>query len=247
MYKLVIVEDEIDIRLGLVKYIPWSDIGFKTVADFSCGNDAIAFLKDNFVDVIITDIKMDHGNGLDIAEFIYHADRLETVIFYTAYKYFDYAQAGIKFGVRQYLTKEMGFHEIIETLKSIKTGLDRRLLSVPFRTGESNSKMKTILVYLSNSYKTATLETAAQVVNLNPTYLSTYIKKNTGKKFYDVLLEIKMRKATELLLDEINKIKSIAQQVGYSDVRHFIRLFKKLYGCTPAEYRKKVFKTENRG
>ena len=56
MFKLVIVEDEDNIRQSLERYIPWTELGYQVVGAFGDGSDALAFLRDNPCDAVLTDI-----------------------------------------------------------------------------------------------------------------------------------------------------------------------------------------------
>ena len=58
MYKLIIIDDEEEIRDGLSNYFPWDDMGYEVTAAFDNGSAAINYLNSNSVDVILSDIKM---------------------------------------------------------------------------------------------------------------------------------------------------------------------------------------------
>ncbi len=74
---------------------------------------------------------------------------------------------------------------------------------------------------------------------MNGSYLSRLFKNETGKTFSAYLMEYRMHKAKELLESDLLKISDVAMLAGYNDVSRFIQYFKKLYGVTPEEYRKK--------
>jgi len=77
----------------------------------------------------------------------------------------------------------------------------------------------------------------ADHLHLNASYLSRLFKQETGSKLYDYILEIRMNRATELILKSNKKIQDIALEVGYDSVQSFNRSFKKCTGKTPIEYR----------
>ena len=74
---------------------------------------------------------------------------------------------------------------------------------------------------------------------LNPAYLSRLFRKETGLSLTDYMVEQRLRKAKAELESTNIKISDIAVSVGYSNFSHFSKLFKKLTGLTPQEYRKK--------
>lgn len=72
---------------------------------------------------------------------------------------------------------------------------------------------------------------------MNSSYLSRLFKNEMGQTFSGYLMEFRIRKAAELLKSTMLKISDIAMLSGYNDVSHFIQYFKKIYSCTPEEYR----------
>lgn len=94
--------------------------------------------------------------------------------------------------------------------------------------------------YLETNYmEEISLDTAAGMFHFNPSYFSTLFKQNFGTSFSEYLSSVRMRKAMELLRDRSYKVKQIALLVGYKDPNYFIRSFKKKYGVTPDEFRKR--------
>jgi YesN/AraC family two-component response regulator len=76
---------------------------------------------------------------------------------------------------------------------------------------------------------------------LSPVYISKIFKEETGESPINYLIKIRLEKAKEILLNENSgSIKSIANHVGYDDVYHFSKLFKKYYGISPLYFKKKA-------
>ena len=96
-----------------------------------------------------------------------------------------------------------------------------------------------ILDYIQNNYTDVTLEDLAQNFNLSKPYLSKYIKEKSGMTFQDAVKKSRMRKAKVLLRESNQTVETIAANVGYENVEHFNRLFKKAYNMTPLQYRNK--------
>ncbi|OUS73988.1 hypothetical protein B1748_21850 [Paenibacillus sp. MY03] len=82
-------------------------------------------------------------------------------------------------------------------------------------------------------------EQAAELVYLNPAYLSRLFRKETGLTLTDYLAELRMTKAKTELANTNNRISDIAVSVGYSNFSHFSQAYKRVTGLTPQEYRKK--------
>lgn len=84
---------------------------------------------------------------------------------------------------------------------------------------------------------TISLDSVAEIVNLNPAYFSFLFKKETGKNFLEYLTECRMSKAKSLLSDTNLPITEIANQAGYYDTKYFSKLFKKSCHISPKQYR----------
>ena len=98
-----------------------------------------------------------------------------------------------------------------------------------------------MLDYIEKNYQTniSLSELAEHKYFMNSSYLSRLFKNEVGQTFSKYLMEFRIRKAAGLLENELLKINDVAMLAGYNDVSHFIQYFKKIYGCTPEEYRHK--------
>lgn len=95
-----------------------------------------------------------------------------------------------------------------------------------------------------NYYKPISLEETAEVVGLNPEYLSRIFKEETGCTYSTFLAGIRLKQAACLLEQTNEKVQRIAQQVGYPNVSYFSTVFKKRYACNPYEYRRNMSKKQ---
>ena len=102
-----------------------------------------------------------------------------------------------------------------------------------------DERLLDITNYIYANYKEVTLDDLAEKFFLSKPYLSKYIKEKSGMTFGDILKEIRMKKARAMLKSSSATVESIAESVGYQNVEHFNRTFKKLYNITPVQYRNK--------
>jgi two-component system response regulator YesN len=246
LYKLLIVDDEYEIRIGLSNYFPWKDLSFEVVGQCENGKAALEYIKENPVDVILCDIKMPIMSGIDLAKEIYKSNMNIKVIFLSGHRDFQYAQEALKYGVKNYIVKPTKYNEILEVFSELKKELDKNLgSSLPdtYSTEKiqgfnlEENIIGTVKAYVKKDYKCATLEEAAKLVYMNPYYLSKYFKEKTGINFSDYLIEVKMKKAEELLKNLAYKTYDISEMVGYQNPKNFSRAFKKYFGKSPTEYR----------
>ena len=84
----------------------------------------------------------------------------------------------------------------------------------------------------------ATVEEIAKKNSVTGAYVSKSVKKITGKTFKDILIEKRLLKAKELLIDTNLSVTDICVAVGYDNTSHFYRLFSKRFGVSPANYRR---------
>lgn len=93
--------------------------------------------------------------------------------------------------------------------------------------------------YISDHYnKGLTLESVSDHIGFNPTYFSSFFKKETGKNFSEYLTELRMKNAKLYLISTEMELADIAEEVGYNDLKYFSKLFKKSTGINPSKYRK---------
>lgn len=95
-----------------------------------------------------------------------------------------------------------------------------------------------IISFIQKEYVDVTLDTLAEHFHLSKPYLSKYIKEKAGMTFQEVVKEERMKKAKNMLKQTNSTVETIAAHVGYENVEHFNRLFKRSFGVTPVQYRK---------
>ena len=108
----------------------------------------------------------------------------------------------------------------------------------------SGKSMTDILNYLTQNYQTATLSETASHFGYSSSHFSTLIKEGTGQTFLQIIRSIKLEQACRALRETSLSNTAICELVGYDSPEHFMRTFKKNYGMTPGEYRRK-YKEEN--
>lgn len=80
--------------------------------------------------------------------------------------------------------------------------------------------------------------------NINAKYVSKLFKEETGQKFVDFLIDIRMQVAQRLLAESQASMQEVAEQVGYTSAISFSRAFKKVVGCSPSEFREEAVRRE---
>ena len=125
-YKLIIADDEQFMLQSLLKIINWEELGFEICASFSDGAQAVEYIKNHEVDVILTDIKMPKLDGLQLAEFVYNNYPAIKTILISGHQDFEFARQALKYNVSHYLLKPTRYSEIVQTFEEIRTQLDQK-------------------------------------------------------------------------------------------------------------------------
>lgn len=103
---------------------------------------------------------------------------------------------------------------------------------------ENEMVIKKAIKYMNGSFKEfIKLEDVANLVHLNPSYFSTLFKKETGMKFVDYLLELKIEESKHMLINTDESILDIAMASGFNSQSYFTRAFKKNTGMTPKQFK----------
>ena len=110
----------------------------------------------------------------------------------------------------------------------------------PSTNKKSQQKIIAMLSYLQENYTTTSLSDLAARFGYNSSYLSRALRDYTGKSFSQLLQDIRFEQAVLLLGTTDNNIESVIEDIGYADRSFFYREFKKRYGLSPAEYRKRI-------
>ncbi len=118
--------------------------------------------------------------------------------------------------------------------------------SYNFESYNKNYVVRRIITYLDENYASKiSLDKIARNMYLSPVYISKIFKEETGESPINYLIKIRLEKAKDILVNgDGGSIKVIANSVGYDDVYHFSKLFKKHYGISPLYYRKTMSKVK---
>lgn len=96
-------------------------------------------------------------------------------------------------------------------------------------------------IFIEENYKKdISLEDVSRTVDISSYYFSKLFKEETGENFIEYLTSIRIENAKKLLQNKDISIKNVCVDTGYSDPNYFSRIFKKLVGVTPTEYRERM-------
>lgn len=240
MYKLILADDEYELRNGLGTYFPWEEIGFELAASLENGQQVIEYLESHSADVLLCDIRMPVMDGLEVAQYIYRKKLPIYMIMFSGYRDFEYAKKAMQYGARDYIVKSAKFNELVSVFRNLREQLDmensKKKLAGASK-GYYQQIIETIQEQVEREFATVTLEQVAAAVHMNSNYVSKLFYCKTGQLFSEYLLSVKMKKAAEYLSDIRYRTYEVSELVGYSNTKNFSRAFKSFYGITPKEYR----------
>lgn len=108
------------------------------------------------------------------------------------------------------------------------------------------SYAKTAIAYINENYKREIpLDEIASVVNLSPSYFSKYFKNVTQVSFSEYLANLRLENAVNDMLTKDSTVSAAAMENGFANVKSFITQCKKVYNCTPAQYKKRLLNGQN--
>ncbi len=127
MYNVLIVEDEVPVRNTIVESVDWEEIGLTIAYAAGDGQEALDYLEDHQVDLILTDIYMPFIDGMELIRRVRLTNNYCKVVFLTGYNEFDYAKEAIELEASKYLLKPITKDELTKVLIEMKEELDSAL------------------------------------------------------------------------------------------------------------------------
>lgn len=125
LYKMILVDDEEDVRVSIEKKVDWNALGFEMVGSVSNGEEALELTEQIHVDVVLTDIKMPYMDGLTLSAKVKENYKNTKVVLYSGFDDFEFAREAIHLEVEEYLLKPISAKDLENVFRKIKENLDR--------------------------------------------------------------------------------------------------------------------------
>ncbi len=120
MFKLIIVDDEEEVRKGIIQKIDWESLGFDAPKEAENGRDALDLIEENIPDAVITDITMPIMDGLKLSSVISECYPTVKTVIITGFDEFKFAQQAIRYGVTDYILKPVLPQDITDLMAKLK-------------------------------------------------------------------------------------------------------------------------------
>lgn len=246
MWRVMVADDETYMLEAFDKLVNWEKMGCQLVYKATNGRDVIEHLDIYKPDIVITDIKMPLMDGIEVARYIYENRDQIKVIILTAHANFEYAQETISYDVCGYVVKT----SMMEMLPGAIEKAVQKLGGIAWKEepeGHSEDIFGKLQKYIEEHYMSRlTLTDIARDIHANGSYLSRLYKNRTGQNLFDTINRMKLEKAKEYIAKGC-RIFEAAELVGFEDVSYFSRVFKKLEGCSPREYERRLIRKQEEG
>ena len=250
MYRILIADDEPIERMVISKKINNLFQDQFEIFQAENGREAVSVHEENMCDIALLDIEMPGINGIEAAEQIRKINKQCCIIFITAFDEFLYAKGAIRVRALDYLLKPCNDEELANALYEAVRILDSKqevTAEEAKHTYNENASGKLVIIaeeiknYIEKHYKDELgIQDVAGVLNYSEAYFCKIFRQCFDKSFTTYLMEYRINKAKELMMDLRYNIKDIGTEVGYRDSNYFSKIFKKAEGMTPTEFRQRV-------
>jgi YesN/AraC family two-component response regulator len=251
-YKVLVAEDELIERKMLCKSLKKHLGDFCDIYESRNGREAIAIVEKEQPQIAILDIEMPGVNGLQVSSRIRELGINCAIVFATGFDSFAYAKHAISVQAVEYLLKPYKEQELIDAVEMAMQSVSHRL-TMPARPTEARTEpeptqteeigrlhliREEIRDYIEAHYmEDISMQCAAAAMRYAETYFSKLFKQCFQMNFSAYLNEFRVEKAKAMMLDPRINVKDIGIACGYSDSNYFARVFKRITGQTPSEYR----------
>lgn len=260
MLRLLIADDEMIERKVLHKTLQ-KNVGDRCIIfQAENGREALKIYEEEKIQIAILDIEMPGVNGIETAQQIRETDKECCIIFLIAYDEFNYAKKAITVRALDYLLKPYDEQELMLVVEeAIRLAseyqanriLKEELTEPPMPAGEEAedggqirlSKVTEIIsLYIEENYRLdISMQDLARHMNYSEAYFCKLFKQCFHKNFTAYLTEYRVEKAKGLLAQPTVNVKDIGKAVGYGDSNYFAKVFKRITGQSPTEYRLCIF------
>lgn len=253
MWKVLLVEDEVFVRESVKELIQWEEFGFQLAGEAGNGQEALEQIKADPPDLVLTDIIMPVMDGIELLKETRAAGYDCKFVMLTCLGEFEYVRQAMEYGASNYILKlSMSVNDLRETLRKINKELQRvhgASEKLPFlaqaresgKVRTSHPEVNKILDYIDHHFdKDITVKSLSKYVMMGENYVSALFKKKMGKTLIHYLHEVRVARACAYLEETDLPVSEIGARVGFVNDNYFIKIFKRIVGMTPSQYRQSV-------
>lgn len=253
MWNILVADDEVIERMIVKKILTDYYHDSCRVYEVGNGREAIEAADRYSPQVAVMDISMPGINGMEASMAIKKSHPDCCVIFLTAYDDFEYARQAVSIHAIDYLLKPCSDEELISAVDAaldhykkyaqFQEWASRPLQQSPYETELTDDKRHSamaleIISYIKENYRRdLSLHDVAERLHFSEVYFCKFFKNNFNVNFTSYITNLRIDEAKELLKDPDINIKDVGIQVGYPDPNYFAKVFKRITGQSPSDYR----------
>jgi len=235
-YRLLLVDDEENILQAMENYIKLHTTRFDKVYTAAGGQAALDIIFRHQPDVMLLDVQMPGKTGIDVIQEANAAGKCPRTIILSGHDTFAYAQMAMREGAADYLLKPCRSTEILEKLEALLPREEDAVQAMP--PADENRLVTRAVAYMEEDLsKERSLTAVASAVGVSAAYLSALFTKTKGMTFVDYNNKMRVDWACAYMHDPRMKVYEIAYRVGFRNEKYFSRVFRKVMGKSPSEYR----------
>lgn len=254
MLKILIADDEVIERLVLEKKLKKYYKDDYTILVAQNGRQVLELYDREHPQILILDIEMPVINGLEAAREIRKTDTSCSIIFLTAFDEFSYAKAAISVHALDYLLKPCDERELINAVdEAVRISRFRSPQTPPVtpeipqdppvpdvrdEQSEDEHRQEEFRTYIADHFmEDIAVKDIAGHFGYSEAYFCKRFKQYFGHSFVSYLTDYRMQIAEELMRTSRLSIKDVGKAVGYPDPNYFTKVFRRVRGVSPSEFR----------
>jgi two-component system response regulator YesN len=240
VYRIAIIDDNRASAEAIAQAIDWEAMGCRVIGVAYGGKQGLQLIEEKKPHIIIADILMPGLDGLEMVERSKKLSPNSHVLFISAYDNFRYAQKAIGLKAANYLLKPFHYSDLEAAVEAILAEHPKGEPLEEALKGEDTASLlvNSMLQFMrENLSQPLPLKRLSKRFGLVPSYISTLFKRHTGHPYSEVLADLRLGKAKQLLLDPTMQINEVALAVGYKNYITFYKAFMRMEGITPSGYR----------
>ncbi len=268
MIKVLIISNDDFETHSLLYAVNNLEISFDDIDVVDSCKDAILKMSEIVPDILIMNVDTSDTQWLEVMGVARKVNRFVQAVIITSYDQFDHISDMNVPNVRDYLLKPLSISAVSEVVTKfvketmgykehviLKTNMQEKYESAiealenvknmydSFVSQDLNSKQQSALYkvdsYIKRNYdKNITLQKLSGELNENRNMITRLFKGANGNTFNEILLNVRVMKACDLIMNSDMMIGEVANAVGYSDACYFSKRFKSIMGISPTDYRK---------
>ena len=249
---LLIVDDEMPAIMGILDDVPWDELRFDDIFTANSYAQAVNIFRNHRVDILMCDIEMPMGSGIDLVKWVREHYPYVECIFLTCHADFFFAKEALKLSCLDYLLKPADTQEIVDVLQKARKKImeensdtfykeQGKLYLNHMKEEQSQPEPDSveeveryIQTHLSEQFG---VEDLAEIAHMSATHLGRLFKKRHGLTLVDYITKQRMEMAKDMLKDKSMSVSMVAAKVGFNNYSYFTRTFGKYTGKSPREYR----------